>query len=186
MHRLRCAIVHTPRLHGACALVARPAAFARSKSDGGPDEPVMSSARAAAEALRREREAEEFMAAERKAAREAEREAHRKARESMTPEELEQRKAEIAKKRKEELRTTRRVLGGQQTSGLEAMKAVVGKGTVLLPIAVVFAFISVAYVIYESTQRHKNPVCIDCNRQKEIAEEIYFGKRTQHVVKQMN
>ena len=46
-------------------------------------------------------------------------------------------------------------------------------GWIFLPFAGVFALSSAAYVVYESAQRRKNPVCIDCNRQKEIAEQIY-------------
>ena len=156
-------------------------AAARAKSD---DELPMSSARAAAEALRKEQEEEAAMVAEKRAAREAEK-ANKKAEAELSPEEQAARKEAYEQRRKDDMRHSRRELGAHKTAGLSAIKAVVGRGALLLPFAVVFAFCSMAYVIYESTQRHANPVCVDCNRQKEIAEEIYFGKKTRLTARQM-
>lgn len=46
----------------------------------------------------------------------------------------------------------------------------------ILPLAVLFVIGGASYAIHWSQERRNNP-CVDCKRQQEIADEIYFGKK---------
>ena len=46
-----------------------------------------------------------------------------------------------------------------------------------LPLAVLFMVGGGVYAVLWNKERQENP-CIDCVRQKEIADEIYFGKKS--------
>lgn len=45
-----------------------------------------------------------------------------------------------------------------------------------LPLSILFVLGGAAYAIKWSQDRRDNP-CVDCKRQHEIAQEIYFGKK---------
>ena len=47
----------------------------------------------------------------------------------------------------------------------------------MLPLTCLFGLGAVVYSVNWSMQRSDSPVCISCERQKAIVEEVYFSKR---------
>jgi hypothetical protein len=56
--------------------------------------------------------------------------------------------------------------------------------TFLTKLPIVGAIFAVCGVYYSiSSSQRREDICIDCNRQKEIAEEVYFGKKSSPIQK---
>lgn len=47
----------------------------------------------------------------------------------------------------------------------------------LLPLTVIFTLCGIAYTFKWNADRKNDGACVDCVRQREIVEEIYFNKR---------
>jgi hypothetical protein len=96
----------------------------------------------------------------------------------VSPQESRRRQEAFMQKRLAERKKSRLNLGVQDGAVGHAARGFVRISPMLLPVAAVFAVASSAYVLYDGTQRAKRPVCTSCNRQKEIAEEVYGVKDT--------
>lgn len=68
------------------------------------------------------------------------------------------------------------MLGRKDTGAVKVVGEFLRRGNIILPFALLFSVGSIGYVLYDNVSRRGNTVCVDCNRQKEIAEEIY-GKK---------
>lgn len=77
------------------------------------------------------------------------------------------------------------MLGRTDTGAVKVIGQFLRRGNIVLPFAALFAFGSAGYVVYDSAQRRARPVCVNCERQKEIAEEIYGTKPAKQLTGRM-
>ena len=83
---------------------------------------------------------------------------------------------EYMRKRMHERLRTRPELRPEHGAGVRAARRVLSKGHMILPVVACFAIGAGAWVTYESMQRRGKPVCVNCDRQRQIAEEVYGMK----------
>lgn len=93
----------------------------------------------------------------------------------MSPEEYARRQEEFMRKRLNDSKRLRPHVSGTP-SAFFAAKSLLNRGHVILALVGTFAIGSAVYVISDSMKRAGRPVCVNCDRQREIAEEIYGHK----------